>query len=156
MEINVKNSPGDTFRAFYMFFILGGVQLGVGIMGAPRWIFIQAHQDSWLSILISGAAMILVLSVMLLILKQYDNADILGIQVDIFGKWLGSFLGIIYILYFFMANTTILMNYIEIIQVFLYPTLPAYALGFLILTLIIYALNGGDAHYCGIDVFVLF
>lgn len=143
MDINVKISKGNTFQAFYMFFIIPTVQLGVGIMGAPRYIFIHAKQDSWLSILIAGIVMIVVISVMLLILKQYDNSDILGIQVDVFGKWLGSLLGILYIAYFFAANTIILMNYIEVIQVFLYPTLPSYAIGFLMLFLIVYALNGG-------------
>lgn len=142
MDINVNVSKGNTFQAFYMFFILPIVQLGVGIMGAPRYIFSHAKQDSWLSILIAGIVMIIVISVMLLILKQYDNADILGIQVDVFGKWLGSLLGILYLVYFFAANAIILLNYIEVIQVFLYPTLPSYAIGFLMLLLIVYAVNG--------------
>ncbi|MDY0406329.1 GerAB/ArcD/ProY family transporter [Virgibacillus sp. 179-BFC.A HS] len=146
MDINIKKSPTSSFRSFYLFFIVVTMQVGVGIMGAPRWIFIHARQDSWISILIAWLAIAIVVAIMLLILKQYENADIFGIQVDIFGKWIGTLLGLIFIVYFFISNLVVLATYIEVIHVFLYPDLPSYAIGGAMILLVLYAFVGKGGY----------
>src|SRR5699024_2223131 len=97
MNVNVKVPAHVMIRAFYLFFLITSLQFGVGTMGAPRYIFKFAQQDSWVSILIAFAFIILTVAVMFIILNQYENADIFGIQVDVFGNFLGKFLGIIYV-----------------------------------------------------------
>ncbi|WP_274380099.1 GerAB/ArcD/ProY family transporter [Lederbergia galactosidilytica] len=122
MEINVNVKPRLRFRAFYLFFIIYGIQTGVGIIGAPRYIFREAGRDAWLSVIIAFLMQIIVTYVMLLILRQYKNADIFGIQVDLFGRWIGKILGTVYIVYFAASLFSIIITYIEVIQIFLYPT----------------------------------
>src|SRR5699024_12109662 len=100
-------------------------------------------QDSWISILIAFLFMMLTVVVMFYILDQYENADIFGIQVDVFGSFIGKILGTVYIIYFGASLVSVLLTYIEIIQVFLYPTFPAYVIGFLFLSLAIYCIFGG-------------
>src|SRR5690606_41065348 len=85
--------PNLRFRAFYLIFILYSAQTGVGVMGLPRYIFKEAHRDSWISILIAYVFMVILLYVMFHILKQYESADIFGIQVDVFGRFFGTILG---------------------------------------------------------------
>src|SRR5699024_12768204 len=126
MEVNLNVKPGLRIRAFYLFFIIPSIQLGVGVLGVPRYIFAEARQDAWLSILIAFVYMIIVAWVMFIILNQYKNADIFGIQIDIFGKWIGKLLGTIYIVYFAAEVLSGLLTYIEIIQIFLDPTVASW------------------------------
>lgn len=155
LDINVKLKPNLKIRAFYLFFIIYGIQIGVGVMGIPRYIFEKAHQDSWISILMMLLFMIIVAYVMIRILKQYENADIFGIQVDIFGKWIGKVLGSIYILYFAASFISIILTYIEVVQVFLYPTMPSFIIGLLLLCLVVYSVLGGIKTIVGV-VFLFF
>ncbi|WP_087973394.1 GerAB/ArcD/ProY family transporter [Oceanobacillus rekensis] len=143
MDVNVKIKSILRIRAFYLFFIISSIQLGVGIMGAPALIFIEARQDSWISIIIAAIYIVIVLFVMLLILKQYENADILGIQVDIFGTVLGKLLGTVYIIYFAATLLSVLITYIEVVKVFIFPELNNFVMGLLLICLIVYSVLGG-------------
>src|SRR5699024_7395028 len=125
MDVNVKVEAHVMIRAFYLFFLITAIQLGVGNMGAPRYIFKFAGHDSWLSILIAHGFIMLTDAVMFIILNQYENADIFGIQVDVFGQAIGKLLGIVYVAYFGMALVTVLVTYMEVIRMFLYPTFPS-------------------------------
>ncbi|WP_106498152.1 GerAB/ArcD/ProY family transporter [Lentibacillus sp. Marseille-P4043] len=150
MDINVNVKSNLRIRAFYLFFVIVSIQVGVGIMGAPMYIFKEARQDSWISILLAFIFICAVLFVMFRILNSYENADILGIQVDVFGKWLGKTLGTIYILYFAVALFSILVTYIEVIQIFIFPDISPLILGFLLLLLAIYSVLGGIRTIIGV------
>lgn len=150
MEVNVKIKKGLRIRAFQLFFIIVGIQIGVGIFGAPRYIFENSHQDAWLSVLIAFVYMLIVLWIMFLILSQYENADIFGIQVDIFGKWFGKLLGTIYIVFFAAELFSVLITYIEVVQVFLFPTMPTFLMGLLLLILVVYSVIGGIRVIVGV------
>lgn len=143
MDVNVKVKSSLTIRAFYLFFVMSGIQVGIGVLGAPMYIFNEAAQDSWLSIIIAYLYTVIVLLVMLWILNSYKNADILGIQVDLFGKWVGKLLGTIYIAHFFVALLTVLVTYVEVIQIFIFPELSSLIIGLLLLSLVIYSVIGG-------------
>lgn len=150
MEVNIKIKKGLRIRAFQLFFIMLGIQIGVGILGAPRYIFEKAHQDAWVSVLIAFVYMLIVLWTMFLILSQYENADIYGIQVDVFGKWFGKFLGTIYLLFFVAELLSVLLSYVEVIQVFIYPTITPFFMALLLLMLIVYSVLGGIRVVVGI------
>src|SRR5690625_4226492 len=150
MEINIKIKKNLRIRAFQLFFIMVGIQIGLGILGAPRFIFEHSRQDAWISILIAFVYMLIVLWTMFLILKQYENADIFGIQVDIFGKWFGKLLGTIYIILFMAELLSLLLGYIEVIQVYLYPTMPSFVMALILLILIVYSVIGGIRVVVGV------
>lgn len=155
MEINLNVKPNLQFRAFYLFFIIAGLQLGVGIIGAPRFIYLEAERDSWLAILIAFLFTCLVATAMLYILNQYENADFFGIHVDVFGKWLGRILGTLFLFYLLLSFLSILMTYIQVIQIFIYHALPNWVLTALIMILVVYAVFGGVRVVVGVT-FVLF
>ncbi|GGB56045.1 GerAB/ArcD/ProY family transporter [Virgibacillus dakarensis] len=155
MDVNLKVKANLRIRAFYLFFVIGSIQIGVGVMGSPMYVFREARQDSWISIIIAYIFILFVLFVMLRILRQYDNADIFGIQVDLFGKWLGMALGTFYIIYFFVTLLTVLVTYIEVIQIFIFPEISSLVLGVLLLSLVIYSVLGGIRVIIGV-VFLFF
>jgi len=150
MNINVKMKDNLKMRAFYLFIVIAGLQVGVGILGVPSLVIEEARQDAWLSVIIATVFILLLLFVMMLILKQYDNADILGVQVDIFGTVLGKILGTVYIAYFFISLLSVLLTYIEVVRIFLFPSLNSGLLGFLLLGLIIYSAVGGIRVIVGV------
>ncbi|WP_226038249.1 GerAB/ArcD/ProY family transporter [Aquibacillus saliphilus] len=143
MDINVAVKPGIRIRAFYLFFIIANIQNGTGIMGVPRYIYKEAKQDSWVSILIAGLFIHIVVFVMFQILNKYENTDIFGIQVDLFGNWVGKILGTIFITYVFGSLLTVLINYIQVVQVFIFPTLSRWMITILLLLIVTYAVLGG-------------
>ncbi|WP_339228898.1 GerAB/ArcD/ProY family transporter [Oceanobacillus sp. FSL K6-2867] len=151
MEINVKLKMNQRIQAFYLFFIIVSMQIGVGILGVPRLIFTEAKQDSWISILIAAAYVIIVLFVMLFILKQYDNADIHGIHLDVFGKWLGRLFSTVYIFYFAIALYSVLLTYIEVVRVFVFPDLNNFVMGLLLMSLTMYGVLGGLRVIIGVS-----
>ncbi|MFD2042829.1 GerAB/ArcD/ProY family transporter [Ornithinibacillus salinisoli] len=156
MDINVNVKSAVKVRAFYLFYIIVGVQVGVGIMGAPQFIFLESKQDAWISILISFAFMCIVVLVMFTILKQYKSADIFGIHVDLFGKWIGTILGTVYILFLFASLLSILLTYSLVINVFLHHTFPNIAVGIVLLSLTIYSVLGGFRVIVGVSFLFFF
>ncbi|MUK88793.1 GerAB/ArcD/ProY family transporter [Ornithinibacillus sp. L9] len=155
MDINVNVKSNVQIKAFYLFYVIVGTQIGVGIMGAPRFIFTEARQDSWVSILIAFVFMSIVVLVMITILKQYENADIFGIQTDVFGKWIGTILGTLYVLYLASSLLSILLTYSQVVKIFLYHTFPNFTLGAMLLFLTIYAVFGGIRVVVGVT-FIFF
>src|SRR5690625_3744305 len=143
MELNLKIKANLRLRAFYMFFVISTAQVGIGILGLPKYIFLDARQDSWISVLIAMVYMLLVITAMLYILKQYENADIFSIQVDLFGKWIGKTLGTLYILFLISGLAIALKTYIQVIQLFIYPMIPSYIMGIILLILVVYTVLGG-------------
>ncbi|MGM8366821.1 GerAB/ArcD/ProY family transporter [Virgibacillus sp. W0181] len=143
MEIDLKIKPAFQIRAFYLFFIVSTNQIAVGVLNAPQNIFIATKQDAWIAILISYAYILFVILVMFYILRKYKNADIFGIQVDIFGKVIGRLLGTIYLIYFYFSFLLILLIYIEVSQIFIYPTMTSFIIALLILILVVYTVTGG-------------
>lgn len=155
MDVNVRVKKNFTIRAFYLIFIINTVQTGVGIMGAPKHIFLAAGRDSWLAILIAWAYMLVIVFVMFKILNQYKNADLFGIQVDVFGIWIGKLLGSLFLLHIAMSFLSVLITYIEVVQIFIFPNIKIVTMATLLLALIMYSVRGGIRVIVGI-VFVFF
>lgn len=150
MKINLQIPKGEQFRSFYMFFIIASMQLGVGLIGIPRIVFMEAGHDAWISILIAYLYIALLLFVMLYILRQYENTDILGVQADLFGSFISKVLGTVYILYFIFYILSTLVTYIEIIKVFVLPDSNAFVLGCMLLIIAIYTVFGGLKAVVGV------
>lgn len=155
MDINISVKKGLQIPAFYLFFIICNGQIAVGILGTPKFIFQEAQQDAWISIIIATVYMIIIILVMFYILNNYKNTDIYGIQVDLFGKWIGKVLGVIYLVYFFTTAWSVLITYIQIIQFFIYPEMSAFVMGLLLLSLVVYTINGGIRAIVGVT-FIFF
>ena len=47
MKTNITMTQGQSVRAFYLFFIIHTIQIGAGLMGVPRILFLEAGPDAW-------------------------------------------------------------------------------------------------------------
>ncbi|SDM77768.1 GerAB/ArcD/ProY family transporter [Sediminibacillus halophilus] len=152
---NLTIKPTMRIQAFYLFFIMNSIQTGSGIMGVPRYIFMEARQDAWISVLIAGLLVHLVMAAMFAIMNHYENTDVLGVQTDLFGKWIAKLLGTIYIIYFFFVLLSVTMDYIQVVQTFIFPRMSAWVLSLVLILLIVYAVMSGLRVAVGIT-FIFF
>lgn len=150
MKVNLHPKEGLLFNSFLLIFIIHKTQTGVGIVGLPRIVYLVAKHDAWISVLFAGLGTGVVLWLMISMLKQYDCADLYGIHVDIFGKYIGNMLNIIYMLYMSASFFVILMNYIEIVQVWIFPDLRTWVISLVLILLVVYAVLGGIRVIVGI------
>lgn len=153
MKVNLHPKEGLLFNAFLIMFVTHAVQTGVGIVGLPRIVFLEAKHDGWISVIFAGFMVAIVLWFMFLMLKQYDSADLYGIQVDVFGKWIGNVMNFIYMIYLSACFFVILMNYIEIVQVWIFTDLPTWQISIVLILLTLYGVQGGTRIVVGIAFF---
>ena len=149
----IQLSPKDMINAYLLFFVVHGAQIGVGIQGFQRIIYQDARQDAWISVLLAGIATHLVTFCMIKTLEIYGSDDLYGIQIDIFGKWIGNFLNAIYVIYCSVAFFSVLRNYIEVIQAWIFPSIETWFLSATLLIIIIYAFTGGLRVIVGVSFF---
>jgi spore germination protein (amino acid permease) len=143
MKVQYQPKPQFLLSTFLLFFIIHDMQVGIGIQGFQRVIFLEAKHDAWISVVLSGILTHMVVFVIIKTLQIYGSADIYGIHHDVYGKWLGKVFNSFYTLYCLMLFVIIITNYIEVIQTWVFPDLPTWILSMSILLLVIYGVTGG-------------
>lgn len=156
MKINVSPPKSQMVQAWLLSALMFSVQNGVGIAGFQRIIFMESRQDAWISIIISALGIHLLIFMMFSILKHYDSADLYGINADIFGKYIGKLLNMTFVLYHLLAFSVILVDYILIVKTWIFPEMPEWLLGALLLFLTYYGVTGGVRVLFGAGFLVVF
>lgn len=88
--------------------------------------FKNAGYDAWISLIIAGIATHIVLFCMLKMLEK--DGDLISIHTTTFGKWVGSIFSVIFTLYCLLFCLTVLRTYMEVIQVWIFPTIKLWKL----------------------------
>ncbi|OUQ88509.1 spore gernimation protein [Brevibacillus brevis] len=153
MNINIDVSKGNTISAFLAGVLVHATQIGVGILGFQRIVAREAGHDAWISVILAGLVTHLTLWIIIKTMQKYPSADIYGIQDDVFGRWLGTAVSIIYITFFIMTAGIILRSYIEVVQTWVFPNLPTWILSGIILFLAYYTIVGGIRVIAGYTFF---
>lgn len=139
------------FSAYLVFFIVHTNQTGVGIAGVQRIIFMEAGQDAWISIIISYFGMAIVVFAMCYILKTFKSKDLFQIHTLLFGKWIGNTLNLVFVFYLLAGLMSILLNYTEIVQAWVFPDLETWAIVLILLLISIYGVYGGIKTIVGVS-----
>jgi len=150
---SIQLSPKDTINAFLLFFIIHTAQIGVGIQGFQRVVYQDAKHDAWISVLLAGIATHIIAFFMIKTLQIYGSNDLYGIHQDVFGKWIGNFLNILYIFYCSGAFFSVLRNYIEVVQTWVFSDLNTWFFAATLLLIVIYTFTGGLRVIVGISFF---
>lgn len=143
MKVQYQAKPQYIISTFILFFIIHSTQVGIGIHGYQRIIFLEAKHDSWISVILAGIFTHLVVFVIIKTLQIYGPTDIYGIHNEVFGKWIGKIINSLYILYCLWVFVVILINYIEVMQTWVFSTVPTWVFSISILLLVIYGVAGG-------------
>ncbi|WP_077212576.1 GerAB/ArcD/ProY family transporter [Bacillus dakarensis] len=133
---NVKISSFQLFTLIYIFILGTTVIFPVGA---------DAKQAAWISIffgLLSGLPLLLMYYYLN---KQYTNLLLTEYCIKILGKYIGTMIGILYILFFLYGAARDVRDVMELTPLFLYGT-PSWAIAFMLILPILYGL------YLGIEV----
>ncbi|OZM57164.1 hypothetical protein CIB95_06760 [Lottiidibacillus patelloidae] len=134
-----ENEKVSTY--FVLFLIIAG-QLGTAALGFQRIVLISAGFDAWISIIVAGLFVHLILYMIYSVLKS-GNGDIIYIHRNLFGRWIGDILSTLILLYALMAAITVFRTYLEIIQVWMFPRMNLWAFSIVFLLLVYYTISGG-------------
>lgn len=137
---------------FLVFFIIHSVQVGVGVLGFQRIIMKSAGNDAWMVVIAAGMMVSFIIWLMYILLNRHQS-NIVQIQKELFGKWIGSFLSIIWIIYWLLIGIVTLRNYVEIVEVWMFPTLNISMFSIFFIILVYYCVSGGFRVVTGLSFF---
>ena len=137
--------------SFLVLYLITSVQIGVGVLGFQP-ILLDAGNDGWLAILLAGLMVHIVIWMLYKLLKN-GKGDLIDVHKQAYGKWLGHFFSIVVMFYFIFTAITVLRSYIEVIQVWVFPSLPTWSLVLVFIMLTYYVVMGGFRTVAGISFF---
>ncbi|PEQ08697.1 GerAB/ArcD/ProY family transporter [Bacillus toyonensis] len=149
IKINHKISP------FFVFFVIHGEQFGAGVLGFSRIVVQEAGYDAWIGVILAGIIVHCLLWVMYYMLSLVQGS-ILTVHTYVFGKIIGNMLNVVLMLYFLVVSISVLRTYIEILQVWLYPTASTFILSLSFSFLIYYIVSSGFRVITGICIISIF
>lgn len=88
-------------------FLLIGSMIGVGILTLPNELIVEAKQDAWISAFIGAAYPLYLAIIASLLCKRQPKKSILALSKRCFGKFIGSILNFVFLLYFLLFTTAI-------------------------------------------------
>lgn len=137
---------------YLVFFLVHSIQIGVGILTFQSDIVKWAGNDAWISILLSGSIIHVLLWMMFHVLNK-EGTDVIAINQKIYGKWLGNSLNFALLIYFLLVAIVVIRVYFEVIQVWMFPRVSLVALCIIFLPLLYYIVEGGFRIVTGICFF---
>lgn len=126
--------------------------VGAGIMTYQRKLMEHAGYNAWISVLLTGMSMHLILWMMYTLLSSYDGQELMTLNRSLFGLLLGNIVNSAVALYFVFGAFLKLKAYIEIVQIWFFPVMNILPLSIVIALLIYYAVSGGFRSVIGISV----
>ncbi|WP_223701217.1 GerAB/ArcD/ProY family transporter [Sutcliffiella deserti] len=134
---------------YFVFFLFHSVQVGVGILGFQRSVVTKAGNDSWIAVVVAGIGVHLIIWISYQLLNR-AKMDLIDIHKFMFGKWIGNFFNLIWVIYFSFVGITILYSYFEVIRVWMFPELSVFLMMIFFGVLILYTVFGGFRTVAGI------
>lgn len=150
MKKSLQISNNQKINAFLLIFIVNGCQIGVGIHGFERVVYQNAKQDAWIAVILSFIFAHFVAFIMIKTLEMFQDQDLYGIHQILFGKFFGNLLNFFYVLYCSFAFLSILINYKEVINTWVFPFIASSFLSASLLIIVIYTFTAGFRIIVGI------
>lgn len=123
---------------FQLFFLLIQSQIGVALLSLPHAVQESAKGDGWISTLIAGLAVQVMLIVYWQLLKRFPTLMYTEITKKLVGRFLGNFLNLFIYLNFILVGGLATILFIKLINLWLLPLTPGWMISALILTACIY------------------
>ncbi|MDQ0219892.1 spore gernimation protein [Peribacillus cavernae] len=134
---------------FLVFFLVHSTQLGVGVLSFQRDIAEFAGQDSWITVIVSGIIVHVLIWMIYTILNK-EKSSLIVIHQNVFGKWLGGLINILFILHFLVISIVVLRTFIEVVQVWMFPSLRTLPLALVYLCSVYYVVSSGFRTVTGV------
>lgn len=126
-------------NTFQLALILAHAQIGVGMITLANDVHEVAKTDSWLSILMAGVIIQLLIFLYGSIMKRFPNETFFEVLELMVGKVIGKITNLIYIVYFIAIGSLLLAKYAVILKSWMMPLTPNWILTVTLSVLGVYA-----------------
>lgn len=103
----------------------------------------NANQDAWIVILLGMAAGVLLFLIYYRLYIFYPDLPFTSYIQRLLGKWLGRFIGVLYIIYFMYISTRVMRDFGDLLTSTVYTATPLFVVNTLMILTIIYAIHKG-------------
>lgn len=138
-----------TISPYLVLVFIHTMQFGLGYLSIATKPIRFAGQDAWISLLLCALSYHVIIWMMYQILNR-NKTDLMHIHHQLFGKWGGGGLNVIFIVYFLLNACYQLRLFIEVIQVWIFPDLATWPLALVLLLVAYYVVAGGFRVIVGI------
>jgi spore germination protein (amino acid permease) len=141
-----------TISGYFVFFLIAVSQKTGIVSNFQSLVLRDAGQDAWISVMLLGLSLHLIIWMVYKMLG-YPAKDVIDLHRTIFGNFMGNSLSLLLVGYFFIISLFVFRTYIEIIQVWVFPTIQTWALAAIFICMIYYFVSGGFRVLTGLCFF---
>ncbi|MEH7086649.1 GerAB/ArcD/ProY family transporter [Neobacillus drentensis] len=102
-----------------------------------------AKQDAWIAVLLGLTGGLMVFFVYYRLFVYYPDLPLTSYLQEIIGKWLGRFIGVLYVVYFLYCASRVLRDFGELLSSTIYNSTPLFVINSLMIITIIYGIHKG-------------
>lgn len=124
-------------------FVIVGSQIATGILSLPRTLSIEAGQHAWMVVILGAILPLISIYLITALYRGFSEPDFVGVSKIIFGRIIGGFLVITFLLCIIFFQGIVIRLFAEITRIFLLPKTPLALILFLILLPVYYAVSKG-------------
>ncbi|MFC4812070.1 GerAB/ArcD/ProY family transporter [Paenibacillus sp. GCM10023250] len=126
--------------------------VGVGVLNFQRKVAEHAGYNAYISVVLAGISIHLIVWMIYKIFRSnQEGLDVTAINHTCFGKIAGNIINFAIVLYFFLGAYIEFEAYIEVIQVWNFPSIKILPLSTLLAALIYYTISGGFRTVTGLS-----
>ncbi|MEC4587298.1 endospore germination permease [Bacillus safensis] len=120
-----------------VFFIIQS-QIGVGILALPHLLMKDMGHDGWIAIILACFFIQIINTIFLYIIYKYPETSFFQALIEVFGKWIGHALIVLYTVYFASVCIVVLSIFTRILGIWVLPLTPNWMIILLLMICIIY------------------
>ncbi|WP_308635275.1 GerAB/ArcD/ProY family transporter [Paenibacillus silvisoli] len=126
--------------------------VGVGVLNFQRELAEHAGYNAYISVVLAGVSIHLIVWMIYKILRSnQEGLDVTAINHTCFGKIAGNIINFAIVLYFFFGAYIEFKAYIEVIQVWVFPSIKILPISTIIVLFIYYTVSGGFRSVTGLS-----
>ncbi|MDM5155304.1 endospore germination permease [Bacillus sp. DX1.1] len=109
----------------YILFI-HSIQTASGLLVLPNTVVATAGTDGWISIVLGWIVTNIVGVLIIFTMNKNPNMNFFDLMIQCFGKWLGKLMILLYSFYLAFAGVNTLLKVIDMVKVWIFPSMPSY------------------------------
>ena len=121
-----------------LIFLIIQTQIGIGVLNMPYRVQETAKQDSWISVLVAGAFIQVIIIFLYLLVKRFPNFTIYEFSSKIIGNLFGKLISFTYIIYFLSTAILITVLFTNVLKLWVFTTTPRWVLYLIGISIAIY------------------
>ncbi len=126
-----------------LIFILIGSQIATGIFSLPRLVTTEAGTHGWLAVIVGAIPAYISIWLIVNLGNKFPGQNFVGLSKQLFGKYLGSFLVIAFIIYIVIYQSIVIRIFVETTSLYMLPSTPIPVILFLVQASVVYIVMQG-------------